>query len=49
MATVYKIELELVSDWVNYTPERLLVLIQEILHREEKAQVSITKIDVKRK
>ena len=28
MATVYKVELELVSDWVNYTPESLKSIIK---------------------
>ena len=49
MATVYKVELELVSDWVNYTPETLAKLVEKILHEEKVAKVRVTDINIERK
>jgi hypothetical protein len=31
MATVYKIEIQIVSDWVNYTEEQIKEMIDEAL------------------
>jgi hypothetical protein len=29
MATVYKVEIEIVSDWINFTPEDINRMIKE--------------------
>ena len=47
MATVYKIKIEAVSYWVNYTEEELRNKIIAVLHKEEQAQIRLTEVKVK--
>ena len=47
MATVYKIEIESVSDWVAYPPEQVEKEIKDFL--ESKAELGMTSVKVKAK
>lgn len=53
MATVYKVELEVVSDWVNYTPEDIKQALKERIetgiYDEIKLRVDSENIKVDRK
>lgn len=47
MATVYKIEIEVTSDWVNYTPEQMKLLIELTLADSHQVEIqSLRNIDV---
>lgn len=55
MATVYKIEVEVVSHWCSYTPTDLGLRIKELLNKEfEKEQsstpneIEVTEFDIKK-
>jgi len=46
MATIYKIEIEVVSEWINYTPKDIEIMIKEkiedtheVLNQEFKVSV----------
>ena len=49
MATIYKIELEVVSDWVNYTPEKLKELLLQTLENQEEVKLRVSEIKIDRK
>lgn len=54
MATVYKVEIEMVSDWVNYPPETLQEVLKELIESNTDAdnshnEVTVSKIKVERK
>jgi len=52
MATVYKVEVEIVSDWINYTPEEIEEIIKkriEETHPLLREDLEVTEINVKRK
>lgn len=44
MATVYKIEIKTVSDWVNYSPKELEKIILDVLDSE--TNLVCTDVDV---
>jgi hypothetical protein len=45
MATVYKVEVEVVSDWVNYTEEQMSEMVKDAI---EEIRISMIKVgDIK--
>jgi hypothetical protein len=48
MATVYKVEVEVVSDWVNYTEEQISELIEEAIKNIRLAKIRVSEIEVER-
>ncbi len=51
MATVYKIEVETVSEWVNYPPEHLEKMLKKFFeeHKDEKTGHGFVNTEVKAK
>jgi hypothetical protein len=48
MATVYKVEVEVVSDWVNYTEEQMSEMIEEAIKDIRVANIQVSEIKVER-
>ena len=48
MATVYKVEVEVVSDWVNYPEEQISELIEEAIEGISLSKIKVTEIQVER-
>ena len=48
MATVYKLELEIVSHWVNYDPKLLEKKIQTAIEENTEKSVEVTEIKANR-
>jgi hypothetical protein len=49
MATVYKIEVEIVSDWVNYPKEQISEMVKEAIEMIRLSKIRVDKIEVKEK
>jgi hypothetical protein len=48
MATVYKVEVEVVSDWVSYTEEQMSELIEEAIKDIRMSKIQVSEIKVER-
>ena len=48
MATVYKAEVEVVSDWVNYPEEQMSEMIKEAIKAIRISKIEVTDIQVVR-
>ena len=46
MATVYKVEVEIVSDWVNYTEERIEEIVKEQIEATRLSKMRVTEVVV---
>lgn len=46
MATVYKVEVEIVSDWVNYTEEQIQEIVKEQLEEYRNSKIRVTEVIV---
>jgi hypothetical protein len=46
MATVYKVEVEIVSDWVNYTEELIQEIVKEQLEEYRNSKIRVTEVVV---
>ncbi len=46
MATVYKVEIEIVSDWVNYTEEQISEIIKEQIEATRLSKMRVTEVVV---
>ena len=46
MATVYKVEVEIVSDWVNYTEEKIQEIVKEQLEEYRNSKIRVTEVVV---
>lgn len=46
MATVYKVEVEIVSDWVNYTEEQIQKIVKEQLEEYRNSKIRVTEVVV---
>ena len=46
MATVYKVEVEIVSDWVNYTEEQIQKIVKEQLEEYRNSKIRVTEVIV---
>jgi hypothetical protein len=49
MANYYKIEVEIVSDWVNYSKEQISELVKEAIENIRLSKIRVDKIEVKEK
>lgn len=52
MATVYKVEVEIVSDWINYTPEDIERMVRQKIedaHELLKQDFRVSAIEAERK
>lgn len=47
MATVYKIEVEIVSDWVNYSEEQITEMVKEAIEMIRLSKIRVDNIEVK--
>lgn len=47
MATVYKVEVEIVSDWVNYTEEQIAEIVKEQIEAARLSKMRVTEVVVK--
>lgn len=47
MATVYKIEVEIVSDWVNYPKEQIAEMVKEAIEMIRLSKIRVNNIEVK--
>lgn len=45
MATVYKIEIEGVSDWTNFTPEFIEKQLEKLINNNTKLTISEIKVE----
>jgi hypothetical protein len=48
MATVYKVEVEVVSDWVNYTEEQMSEMIEDAIKGIRLSKIQVSEIQVER-
>ena len=48
MATVYKVEVEVVSDWANYPEEQMSEMIKEAIKAIRISKIEVTDIQVVR-
>jgi len=49
MATVYKIEVEIVSDCVNYPKKQIAEMVKEAIENIRLSKIRVDKIEVKEK
>ncbi len=47
MATVYKLEIEIVSDWVNYTEEEISKIIKNQIEKARISEIRVSELIVK--
>ena len=48
MATVYKIEVEIVSDYVNYSEEQITEMVKEAIEMIRLSKIRVNEIEVKK-
>lgn len=46
MATVYKVEVEIVSDWVNYTEGQMQQIVKELIEEYRNSKLRVTEVVV---
>lgn len=46
MATVYKVEVEIVSDWLNLTEERIEEIVKEQIEATRLSKMRVTEVKV---
>lgn len=46
MATVYKVEVEIVSDWVNYTEGQMQQIVKEQIEEYRNSKIRVTEVVV---
>ena len=46
MATVYKVEVEIVSDWVNYTEGQMEQIVKEQIEECRNSKIRVTEVVV---
>jgi ribosome-binding factor A len=46
MATVYKVEVEIVSDWLNLTEERIAEIVREQIEDTRLSKMRVTEVIV---
>jgi ribosome-binding factor A len=46
MATVYKVEVEIVSDWLNLTEERIAEIVKEQIEDTRLSKMRVTEVVV---
>ena len=47
MPTIYKLELEIVSDWVNYTEEEISEIVKEQIEKSRISEIRVSELIVK--
>lgn len=46
MATVYKVEVEIVSDWLNLDEERIVEIVKEQIEATRLSKMRVTEVNV---